>query len=166
MKLFLEPKTTRLVFAFLVALQTALAAGPAPALAEDPAAIGDLRLIRPWARATAGPARNGAAYLEIHNTGSETDLLTGVETDASARAHIHETTLEDGVMKMRALGALEIPAGGSVIFKPRGLHIMLMNLKAPLRQGETLTLTLSFEKAGSIRVPFRIGPPGGMRAPD
>ena len=68
-------------------------------------------------------------------------------------------------MKMHPVGSLEIPAGGSVIFKPQGLHIMLMNLKAPLRQGETLTLTLIFENAGSTRIPFRIGPPGAMRAP-
>lgn len=150
---------------FLAASLIALAAGLAPALAEDPATIGDLRLIRPWARATAGPARNGAAYLEILNTSSKPDRLTGVESTASASAHIHESVMEGGVMKMRALGTLDIPAGGSVIFKPRGLHIMLMNLKAPLRQGEILTLTLSFQNAGSIRIPFRIGPPGAMRAP-
>lgn len=141
------------------------AAIAAPASAKDPVGIGALRILDPWARATAGPARNGAVFLVIRNTGGEADRLSGVDTPAAAMALIHETTMLDGVMRMRPVDALEIPAGGAAVFKPHGLHVMLMKLKAPLRQGGHVLITLHFEEAGSIEIAVPIAAAGAMSSP-
>lgn len=143
----------------------ALTALSLPAGAADPVAVGDLRIVAPWARASAGSAANGAAYLEIHNTGSDSDWLVAAESPVAMMTHIHETTVEDGVMKMRPVEGLEIPAGATVALKPHGLHIMFMKLHAPLAQGDAIALTLVFEKAGRVELTVPVAGPGAMEPP-
>ena len=73
----------------------------------------------------------------------------------------------DGVMKMRMMmGGLTIPAGGKVELKPMGLHVMMMGITEKLVEGETLVLTLTFEKAGSVELAVPIAGPGAMMAPN
>ncbi len=155
----------RFLSAIFFAVLVAPLLAPGPVFAEDPVSVGNIRIIHPWARASAGPMRNGAAFLEIRNTGSEPDRLIGVESPAAGRAHIHETFMEGDVIKMRPIDTLEIPGGGSVVLKPHGLHIMLMMLNAPLKRGENLLLTLRFEKSGSIRITLPISAPGAIEPP-
>ena len=113
-----------------------------------------------WARATPGGAENGAAYLTLLSpTG---DRLTGVTTPAAAKAQVHEMTNEGGVMKMREVPAIELPPGKPVMLKPGGLHIMMMGLKQPLKPGESVPLTLQFEKSGTREVSAAVGKPGAM----
>lgn len=155
----------RSLFAMASLALLAFAVLPPPAIASDSVSVGELRIVDPWARASAGSAANGAIFLQIRNTGSEADWLTGVSSPAAMMSHIHETAMEGGVMKMRPIHALEIPAGGEVTLKPHGLHIMLMKLKAPLKQGEQVMLTLQFEKAGEVEIAVPIAGPGAMEAP-
>lgn len=157
----------RLIIAItLSALAVIMATAPtAPARAGDPMAAGDLRIAAPWARATAPTAANGAAYLEIRNTGTESDWLVGVESPAAAMAHVHETSMEGGMMKMRPVEGLEIPAGGTVVLKPHGLHIMLMKLQVPLAEGGAIPLTLVFEKAGRVELTVPVVAAGAMAPP-
>ena len=103
-----------------------------------------------WARATPGKAENGAAYLTI--VSPVADRLTAISTPEAKTAELHNMTMEGGVMKMRPLAAVDLPAGQPVTLKPGGTHIMLMGLTQPLKQGDTFALTLSFEKAGSKQV--------------
>ena len=75
----------------------------------------------------------------------------------AAEVQIHDMKMEEGVMRMRQLTAgLAAPAGGRVELKPRSLHLMFMQLKAPLVAGQTVPVTLQFEKAGSVAVQFRV----------
>lgn len=113
--------------------------------------LGELLIGHPWARATAGNASNGAAYFSVANSGREGDRLVGVETTL-AHAAIHTNLMEDGVMKMRAQDGIDIPPGGSATLHPGGVHVMLMGLKAPLKEGERFPMILTFAKAGPVTV--------------
>jgi uncharacterized protein YcnI/copper(I)-binding protein len=128
------------------------------------ATIGTLAIEGAWTRATAQGAKVGAGYLTIRNTGRAADTLVAVETPAAARGEIHDMTMTDGVMRMRRLEALEIPAGGSVELKPGGKHLMLMELKAPLSEGTEVTVKLTFKSGavGEVVLPVRaLGASGG-----
>lgn len=119
---------------------------------------GELVITQPWSRATAGGAKVGAGYLTITNKGTASDRLVGGSLPQAGRFEIHEMKMEDGVMKMRPLaGGLEIKPGETVKLAPGGYHIMFMNLKEPLKQGETLKGELQFEKAGTVAVEYEVG---------
>jgi copper(I)-binding protein len=151
----------------IVALTAAATAIQSPALAADPVAVGALRIMHPWARASAGHGNAGAAFMTIANTGGEDDKLVAAATSVAQKTEVHETKMEDGVMKMRMLmGGLGIPAGGEVELKPMGLHIMMMGVTEKLIEGEMLMLTLTFEKAGSVELAVPIAGPGAMMAPN
>ncbi len=119
---------------------------------------GPIELREAWARASPGGAQNGAAYLTI--VAPAGDRLVAVATPAAAKAELHTMAMENGVMKMRPLAALDLPAGQAVTLKPGGVHIMLLDLQQPLREGATLPLTLTFDKAGPREVIAAIAKPG------
>ena len=103
-----------------------------------------------WARATAGKADTGVAYVAIQSPTA--DRLVSLSTPVAKKAELHTMSMQGMVMKMRPLSGLDIPAGQPVTLKPGGDHIMLMGLNQPLRAGQTFPLTLDFEKAGSRSV--------------
>lgn len=122
-------------------------------LAAKGASAADLVIVNMHAPASLTPvARAGAIYLTMMNHSAEADTLLSLTTPVAALAELHETTNTDGVMKMRAVTALAIPAGAMIELKPATMHIMLTGLKAPLKEGEVVALTLKFEKAGAITV--------------
>ena len=115
--------------------------------------LGTLEIGHPWARATPPTAPAGGGYLTIKNTGTTPDRLVEVRSPAAAAAQVHEMKMEGNVMRMRELdGPLEIKPGETVTLAPGGMHLMMMGLKEPLKQGEKVPLTLVFEKAGKIDV--------------
>jgi len=128
--------------------------------------LGDLLIDHPWARASIGKAPNGAAYMTIVTQGNETDRLLAVESDVAKHAALHTHLMEDGVMKMRPVEAIEVASGEPTLLKPGGLHVMLMGLKAPLVEGESFPLTLVFERAGRIEVEVTIENATKTHAPD
>jgi copper(I)-binding protein len=122
------------------------------------AAASSIMIVEAYARASATPvARAGAAYVSVMNHGGEADRLVSAATPAARAADIHMTEVVDGVMKMKAAGPLDIPAMGTIEMKPGGYHIMLIGLKAPLRKGDEIEITLSFEKAGEVAVKVPVG---------
>ena len=136
-----------------------------PALAHD-YTLGALKIHDPWARATPKGAEIGGGYLTITNTGTTPDRLVGGTTDVSG-FEIHEMSMDNGIMKMRAMpNGLEIKPGETVTLKPSGYHIMFTGLKAPLTKGEHLDATLKFEKAGEVKVFFLVGSIGQMSGDD
>jgi copper(I)-binding protein len=143
----------------LGAALTLAAAGTA--LAGD-ATAGNIKITDAWARASAGPAQNGAAFLTVTNGGGEADKLVAAGTDVAATAELHTHLNEGGVMKMRQVPAIDLPAGQKVTLQPGGYHVMIMGLKAPLKAGETFPLTLTFEKAGKVTVDVAVGAAGAM----
>ncbi len=131
-----------------------LALATAPLSAAE-VTVGDLTIEQAWARASIGAARAGAAYLTIVNRGAALDRLVSVATPVAKRAGLHRTLTEGGVLKMRPAGAIDIPPGATGL-EPGGLHVMLMGLKAPLVEGESFPLTLTFERAGPLEVTVAI----------
>lgn len=140
---------TRTPFAVFAALLLAVA--PIPAQAAD------IMVMEAFARASATPSAGAAAaYVSVMNHGGD-DRLLGVASPAARTAEIHRTEIVDGVMKMQPAGPLDLPAHGMLQMKPGGYHIMLMGLVHPLLEGQSIEVTLSFEKAGSIRVEVPVG---------
>lgn len=118
---------------------------------------GSLTIEHPWSRATPPGASVGAGYLVITNAGSEPDRLVAATAEAAGHVEIHKMEVKDGVMTMAPVaGGLEIPAGGKVELKPGSFHLMLMDLKTPLKKGEDVDGTLTFEKAGTVKVHFDV----------
>jgi periplasmic copper chaperone A len=131
-----------------------------PAQAASPTA-GSITVEHIWARATPKGASNAAVYLTLVNNGSVTDRLIGASSPISSDIQFHEERDENGVSKMRALQAINLPPGASVVLKPSGLHLML-RIRQQLMEGQTFPLTLTFEKADSIEATVRVGRVGAM----
>jgi copper(I)-binding protein len=137
------------------ALGAILAAGllTAPPVRAEDVKAGDLVISQAWSRATPGGAKIGGGYLTIENKGSAPDRLIGGSSDAAGKVEMHEMATNNGVMTMRPLDkGLVIDPGKTVKLAPGGLHLMLTDLKAPLKQGDKLPITLEFEKAGKVQV--------------
>jgi len=128
----------------------------APAAAEDVKA-GDLVITQAWSRATPGGAKIAGGYLTIENKGTAPDRLIGGTGDVAAKVEVHEMATKDGVMTMRPLDkGLVIEPGKTVKLAPGGYHLMLMDLKGPLKQGDKVPLALQFEKAGKVNLSFDV----------
>jgi copper(I)-binding protein len=142
--------------AFGLALALILAAGSA--VAEDTSvAVADA-----WARATPGGAKAGAVYFTV--TSAQPDRLLAVESPVASKVGLHSNINDGGVMRMRPVEAIPVEPGKPAALQPGGLHVMLEELKAPLKEGETFPLILKFEKAGEKRVEVRVEK-AGARGP-
>lgn len=142
---------SRLLVAALLATASAT-----PLLAHDYTA-GPLRIVHPWSRATPPGAKVAGGFLTIENTGTTPDRLVGGTLVTAGRLEVHTMTMDGGVMTMRQLeNGLEIPPGATVELKPGSLHVMFMDLKSGLQQGDRVKGTLVFEKAGKVEVEYKI----------
>jgi len=114
---------------------------------------GDLLISQTWSRATPGGAKIGAGYLTIENKGGAPDRLVAVSGQVAGKIEIHQMAVNNGVMTMRPVEqGLTIEPGKTVTLAPGGYHLMMMDLKSPLKQGDKVPLTLEFEKAGKVAV--------------
>ena len=113
---------------------------------------GEFKVMDVWARPAAS-SDNGAVYFIISNATDTEDRLLSVSTDVASAAEVHMSMMDsNGVMSMQMQEAFAIPAQQEVIFKPGGVHVMLIGLSQDLNIGDTISLTLNFEAAGSITV--------------
>lgn len=141
--------------------RTSLAAlvlfGTAGAILAHGYTVGALKIVHPWSRATPNGAKVAGGYLSVTNTGTEPDTLTGASLAAAGRAELHRMSMEGDVMKMAPVeGGLVIKPGETITLKPGGYHLMFLDLKGALRQGEMAKGALTFEKAGSVPVEFEV----------
>ena len=120
---------------------------------QSPAKI---EISEPWARETPQGAPNGALYLTISNEGDRDDRLLSVATEHASHAGIHSTSEEDGMMRMRSVEALSIPAHEKISLAPGGLHIMLMGLNKELVKGDEISINLVFEESGEQTIRFPV----------
>jgi copper(I)-binding protein len=142
-------------------LALALAAAGGPLACSGAPAGPDVAVEYAWARpvavpdSAAGGGWNSAIYLQLVNRGRTADRLMAASSEAAAAVEIHESRVEDGVMRMRPVDGVALAAGERVALEPGGLHIMLMGVTRSLVVGDTLAVTLSFEQSDSlaIRVP-------------
>src|SRR6202171_4975209 len=125
---------------------------------------GDLVITQAWSRATPGGAKIAGGYLTIENKGTAPDRLIGGSAEVSDRIQDHEMAVNNGVMTMRRLDkGLTIEPGKMIKLAPGGYHLMLMDLKSPLKQGDKVPVTLEFEKAGKVKLSLDVqgvGAPG------
>ena len=113
-----------------------------------------------WARASVG--RTGAAFVTMSNHGSASDRLVGVASPVAANVMVHRSFEENGSMKMEHVAAVAVEPGQRLEMAPGGLHIMLMNLKQPLKKGDQFPLSLQFERGGTKEVTATVYGPGAM----
>ena len=117
-----------------------------------------------WSRATTGAAQTGAIYVTV--TASQPDRLLGASTPAAAMTELHQSRMEAGVMQMRAMpDGLPVTPGTPIHMAPGGYHLMLMGLKQPLKQGDHVAVTLTFEHAGAVTADAVVAGPGASAPP-
>jgi copper(I)-binding protein len=114
--------------------------------------VGELAVDHPYARATGTGQPAGGAYLRVANRGARPDRLVSASADVSKTVELHQMQMQGDVMRMRQVEAVDIPPNQVTELRPGGLHIMLMGLKRPLKEGERFPMTLKFEKAGEVKV--------------
>jgi copper(I)-binding protein len=124
------------------------------------AQAGQVEVKEAWARATPAKAENGAAYMTL--VSPVPDRLVAASTPVAKKAELHLMSMEGGVMKMRQVSGVALPAGEPVVLKPGGYHIMLLGLTRQLEQGQTFPLTLTFENGGTQTVTATIEKIGSM----
>jgi len=125
---------------------------PAAAVAGmAPVKAGDLDLSSGYVKAMLPGQPVGGGYITIHNGGSGGDRLISVSSPAAAKVELHEMTMKDNIMRMRELkDGIAIAAGATVSLSPNTLHMMFQQVKVPFKQGGTVPVTLTFEKAGVV----------------
>jgi copper(I)-binding protein len=122
-----------------------------------------IKIENAWTRSTAPGQTVSAGYMTLVNSGSTADRLLSVSASWAGMIDIHNTTLDGGVMRMREMqDGVAVPANSRVELKPRGMHLMIMQLSAPLEAGRSMPLLLQFEKAGTLKVALRVEPAGQM----
>lgn len=103
----------------------------------------DIEIKAPWVRGTVAGQTATGAFMEVTSKAGAT--LVGAASPVAGVTEIHEMKMDGGVMKMRAVARLDLPAGKPVILGPSGYHVMLMNLKQTIKPGDSVPLTLQFE---------------------
>ena len=126
-------------------------------LSSGAAAADSIMITDVFARASAGAAKNAAAFMTLQNNSGRDDHLVAVSTTRARKAELHIHFHDQGVTRMRPVAQITVPAGARATLKSGGDHIMLMGLTAPLKKGDTLSLTLVFQHAGEIAVTVPIG---------
>lgn len=124
------------------------------------AAEQQVQISEPIARAMPAVAPTSAVFLTVHNTGTRDRVLVGASSSAARQVELHTHSMQDGVMAMRRVPQVELPAGGTVVFQPGGLHIMLIGLNHALEDGKQIDLTLEFADGESLSLQVPVGQPG------
>ena len=115
-----------------------------------------ISIAMPWTRATAPGAAVGGGFVTIRNNAKTADRLVSASSPVAAGTELHQMAMVGDVMKMREVKGIEVPAGGVLELKPDGYHLMFINLKAPLKQGDKVPVTLKFEKAGEVKIELAV----------
>ena len=131
-------------------------------LAASPA-FSQVQVEGAWTRATPPGAKTAVGYLVIRNASSTPDRLVGGSSPAAARLETHVTLKDGDVMRMRQVEGYDIPAKGRFELKPGAAHLMFVDIKRPLKEGERIPAILRFEQAGEVRVEFHVSPLGGHK---
>ena len=119
-----------------------------------------IKVSKAWLRETPPQAEVGAGYLQLNNAGARDVSLVGLETNVANKTEVHSVSMANGMMQMRKIAALEIPAQGQAELSPGGNHMMLMGLKQPLIDGQTVSVILRFADGSNQTVEFSVRGPG------
>ena len=114
-------------------------------IAVSTSAWAEIQATQAWSRFTAQSVPTGAVFMQLDNTGSKADALVDVSSPVAKKVEIHNHINDKGVMRMRQVDKIDVPAGKSVTLQPGGFHVMLMGLKQPLKLNDTFPLTLKYQ---------------------
>ncbi|WBX84609.1 copper chaperone PCu(A)C [Sphingosinicella microcystinivorans] len=132
-------------------------------IAAEPYRTASITVSDAWARETAPAQKAGGGFMIIDNAGNRADRLLSAASGVADKVELHTVSMDGGVMRMRPVaGGIAIPARGKVELRPGSFHIMFMGLKAPLRRGETVPVTLRFARAGTVTARLAVQPIGAM----
>jgi copper(I)-binding protein len=120
-------------------------------------ALAQVTVAEPWVRATVAAQKATGAFMTL--TSAQPAKLVGVSSPAAGAVEVHEMKMENDMMKMRQMQALELPAGQTVKLAPGGYHLMLLDLKQPLKDGDKVPLTLEIEDAKKVRSKITVEAP-------
>ena len=123
-----------------------------------------IKIENAYTRATVPGQQVAGGFMKIENKGASADQLVSASSPAAGEVQLHEMAMDGNVMKMRQVKDIAVPAGGAVELKPGGLHLMFMNIKAPLTAGETVPVKLKFAKAGEVEVKMPVNAMGNPSA--
>ena len=129
------------------------------------AAASPVRVETPWARASLGGVKNAIVYCTIANDGPDPVRIVGGLTPVAAHVEFHIHVMEGSVMTMRRLEAIEVKAGEKTVLQPGGLHIMLVDLRQPLKEGETIPVTLTLDNGAWLAMEVKVLGATAMRPP-
>lgn len=146
-------------------MRWAVALGVFFAVFATQASAAEVELSDGWARATAGAGKTGVAYVTVVNHGPDNAII-GASAPVAERASLHTHEMDGDVMRMRPVQSVDLPTGETVTFAPGGLHIMLMELSAPLAEGATFPLTLELATGDTTSTTVIIGGVGAMGPSD
>jgi copper(I)-binding protein len=149
-------KRNTLLNALLVA---AAGFGLAGVVQAQNAKVGSVQIENAYTRATVPGQQVAGGFMKIENKGAA-DQLISASSPVAGEVQLHEMAMEGNVMRMRQVKDIPVPAGGSVELKPGGLHLMFMNIKAPLAGGQTVPVKLKFAKAGEVEVKMPVNAMG------
>jgi copper(I)-binding protein len=124
---------------------------PNALLAQD-YVLKSLKIDQPFARATPPGAKTGGVFFTVENRGDIGDTLIRASSPIAGAIELHQMAVDAGIMKMRAIPAVEVKPGGKLELKPGGYHLMLFDLKQPLQKGDKFPLTLTFARAGALEL--------------
>jgi copper(I)-binding protein len=130
------------------------------AFAASPA-LAQVSIDQPWMRATAPGAKVAGGFMTVANTGAA-DRLVAAASPVAERVELHVHMHEGGVMKMQQVQGFDIPANGKFVLKPGGAHLMFVDIKRQIKEGEKIPVTLKFEKAGEVKAEYAVGGLGAM----
>ena len=117
----------------------------------------------PWSRATPPGASVAAGYMTIENASPSNDRLIGASSPIAQRVELHTMEMKGDVMRMREVKDYPLPVKGGIRLAPNGAHLMLVNIKRPLKEGERVPLVLRFEKAGEVKTELAVQGMGAMK---
>ena len=154
-------RTREIIFASVLTVAAAFSLADAQA---HEIKIGDLVIGHPWARQSPMGADVAAGFMTITNNGKEADRLVKATASVSPTVQLHEMKMEGDVMMMSEVpGGIVIPPGATVELKPKSLHVMFMDMKVPIKEGEVIDGSLTFEKAGTLDIEYEVmAPNAGM----
>jgi copper(I)-binding protein len=127
------------------------------------AKVGSLQIESAYTRATVPGQMAAGGFMKIENKGA-VDQLVSASSPVAGEVQLHEMSMDGNVMKMRQVKEIAVPSGGSVELKPSGLHLMFMNIKAPLAAGGNVPVKLKFAKAGEVELKMSVNPMGNPDA--
>ena len=136
----------------LIPLILAACVGLAASVQADEVKVGNLVISDAWARPSPGQPRNGAVFMTIANVGGAVDRLLAASSPVAANTLLHKSSVMSGLLKMAWVGEIGLEPGIELTMSDDGFHIMLVALEEPLRNGQTIALSLTFEEAGKVEL--------------